>query len=96
MQSRVYQLKELALTLPAGTATGLAFVVDRRHPDYAGCITLAETARHIHEGVGERGTARGYLANTMRELARLGVVDPALNRLERAVKALARPERAAA
>ena len=65
-------------------------------PRDAGCITLAETARHIHEGVAERGTARGYLANTMRELARLGVVDPALNRLERAVKALARPERAAA
>src|ERR1700733_6078875 len=96
MQGRVYQLKELELDLPLCRERGLAFVVDRRHEDYAGCITLAETARLIHQGVGRRGTARQYLENTARELERLGVIDPALQRLLRAVRALAVPERAAA
>ena len=96
MQSRVYCLKELELNLPSGRAKGLAFVVDRKHNHYAGCITLTETARLIHQGVGRRGTARQYLENTARELERLGVVDPSLQRLDRAVRALAAQERQAA
>jgi cation transport protein ChaC len=96
MQSRVYQLKELELDLALRRERGLAFVVDRRHEDYAGCITLAETARLIHQGVGRRGTARQYLENTAAELERLGVIDPALQRLLRAVRTPAVPERAAA
>jgi len=89
MQSRVYRLQELELELPPGGAKGLAFVVDRGHRNYAGGLSVAETARLIHQGVGRRGTARQYLESTMRELARLGVVDRSLHRLERAVRALA-------
>jgi cation transport protein ChaC len=96
MQSRIYRLKELELYLPSGRATGLAFVVDRNHSLYTGCLTLAETARLIHQGVGRRGTARQYLENTVRELERLGVVDPALHRLERAVRLVGEEDRAAA
>jgi cation transport protein ChaC len=96
MQSRIYRLKELELHLPFGQAKGLAFVVDRSHRHYTGCLSLADTARLIHQGVGRRGTARQYLENTVRELERLGVVDRSLHRLEREVRMLAAGERAAA
>ena len=68
MQSQVYRLEELSVRLPRGRAKALAFVVDRRHPNYAGALSLAETARLIHQGVGRRGTARHYLERTVREL----------------------------
>lgn len=96
MQSRVYRLKELELDLPFGRAKGLAFIVDRNHRLYTGCLSLSETARLIHQGVGHRGTARQYLENTARELERLGVVDRPLHRLEREVRMLARSEQVAA
>jgi glutathione-specific gamma-glutamylcyclotransferase len=97
MQSRVYRLQELEIEREGGgTLKALAFVVDRAHRDYAGGLGPTVTARLIHQGVGRRGTARQYLENTVRELERLGVIDGPLHRLEREVKALARPQRAAA
>ncbi|HXQ53659.1 MAG TPA: gamma-glutamylcyclotransferase [Stellaceae bacterium] len=96
MQSRVYHLKEVELHLPVREARALAFVVDRDHRDYAGNLTLDETARLIHQGSGRRGSARQYLENTLAELERLGAVDGPLRQLERAVKALAPAERKAA
>jgi cation transport protein ChaC len=88
MKSRVYRLEALEVELSVGRAEALAFTVDPAHPDYAGGVELGEMARLIHEGVGARGSARDYLAGTMRELTRLGVIDPTLRRLDRAVKAM--------
>jgi cation transport protein ChaC len=88
MKSGVYRLKELPSQIPGSAVPALAFVVDRNHPSYAGNLSLRETARLIHQGVGNRGTSRHYLANTMHELARLGVVDGPLQRLEREVKSI--------
>jgi cation transport protein ChaC len=96
MQSRVYQLKELAVEVPGGQVTALAFVVDRNHRHYAGGLNLAARARLIHDGAGRRGTARQYLDNTMDELERLGVVDQPLHQLARAVKSRAIPMHRAA
>jgi glutathione-specific gamma-glutamylcyclotransferase len=96
MQSQVYQLKEVELHLPVRDAKALAFVVDREHRDYAGTLTVDETARLIHQGTGRRGIARHYLEQTLAELERLGAVDGPLRQLKRAVKALAPGERKAA
>lgn len=88
MQSRVYRLKALRVRLESGrTVMAFAFVVDRAHPSYAGVLSLDETARLIRQGVGHRGTARHYLESAVGELARLGVIDGPLHRLQRHVAA---------
>ena len=90
MQSGVYRLKEMRVRLKGGRLVkALAFVVDRAHPSYAGGLSLAETARLIHHGNGRRGSARDYLANTVEELGRLGVIDRPLHRLQRYVTSMA-------
>jgi cation transport protein ChaC len=96
MQSRVYRLRELAIEAETGTVKALAFVVERGHEDYSGPLSLAETARLIHQGIGRRGSARQYLENTVRELERLGLIDGPLHRLEREVKKMAAGEARAA
>jgi cation transport protein ChaC len=90
MQSRVYRLKALRVRLESGRLVkAFAFVVDRRHPSYAGDLSLDQTARLIRQGGGRRGTARHYLESVVGELERLGVIDGPLHRLQRYVKAAA-------
>ena len=42
---------------------------------YAGRLPIDETARLILQGIGGRGHCREYLANTVRHLEQLGLVD---------------------
>src|SRR5262249_51210947 len=78
--------------LPVHTARGrmpvLALTVRRDHPDYAGRLSLEETARIIAGAAGRRGANRDYLATTARHLADLGLVDAQLTRLTERVEAL--------
>jgi cation transport protein ChaC len=67
----------------------LTFVADLEHEAYAGALGLDETARRIAGAEGRRGPNRDYLARTLAELERLGIRDPALEALGRAVAALA-------
>ena len=92
MTNRTYHLKALPLATTEGVVTGRAFVVDRRHRNYAGYLSLEETARLILQGVGERGPCRQYLEKTVLELRKLGLVDGPMHRLEEMVKALAAKE----
>ncbi|HUK59312.1 MAG TPA: gamma-glutamylcyclotransferase [Stellaceae bacterium] len=96
MKSRVYELRELEVQLPQRRVPALAFVVDRAHPHYAAGLSLAESARLIHQGVGASGTARGYFESALAELDRLGAIDRHLSRLAASVRALSVPERRAA
>jgi glutathione-specific gamma-glutamylcyclotransferase len=66
-----------------------AFTVRRDHPDYAGRLTLEQTAQIIAGAAGRRGTNRDYLAGTLRRLADLGLADARLVRLSERVQALA-------
>jgi glutathione-specific gamma-glutamylcyclotransferase len=89
MKGGVYELRRLPVEMPAGRGEAYAFVVRRSHPNYAGRLPVDETARLILQGIGGRGPCRDYLANTVRQLEELGLVDGPLHRLELAVKALA-------
>jgi glutathione-specific gamma-glutamylcyclotransferase len=89
MANRTYHLREVPLSTPAGTVSARAFVVDRRHKNYAGRLSLEATARLILQGIGARGPCRQYLENTVAELRKLGLVDGPLHRLEVLVKELA-------
>lgn len=92
MGNRTYHLKEVRVHLPSATVKARAFVVDRQHRNYAGRLSLDETARLILQGIGARGPCRQYLENTVCELRKLGLVDGPLHRLEAKVRALAAAE----
>ena len=92
MGNRTYDLREVALSTPAGAVSARAFIVDRSHKNYAGRLSLEATARLILQGIGARGACRQYLENTVAELRKLGVVDGPLHRLEVLVKELAARE----
>ena len=90
MKGGVYSMREVAVGLDGTRAVkARAFVVDRRHKNYAGRLAVEETARLILQGIGGRGPCREYLENTVRQLEGLGLVDGPLHRLEMKVKELA-------
>ena len=64
------------------------FTVRRDHPDYAGRLSLEETARIISGAAGRLGTNRDYLAATLRHLVDLGLPDARLVELSQRVEAL--------
>lgn len=77
-----------------GRVEALAFVVDRRHPQYAGKLPFETQVRLIAGGVGRSGRNPDYLAETVRHLGETGVGDKGLIRLWRAVeRTLSRPSR---
>jgi cation transport protein ChaC len=86
---RVYNLRSLSVRTACGRLKALALTVRRDHPDYAGRLSLDETARIIAGAAGRRGANRDYLAGTVRHLADLGLADAGLSRLAKRVEALA-------
>jgi cation transport protein ChaC len=90
MQGGVYRMREVDVAMRGGrSAKARAFVVDRKHQNYAGRLSIDETARLILQGIGGRGPCREYLENTVRQLEVLGHLDGPLHRLELKVKELA-------
>ncbi|MBI3435680.1 MAG: gamma-glutamylcyclotransferase [Proteobacteria bacterium] len=59
----------------------LAYVVDRRHPQYAGRLTLAEQLRLVCQGVGQSGRNPDYVIETVAALEFLGIRDARLHAL---------------
>jgi cation transport protein ChaC len=86
---RVYDMRKLPVRTHGGNLPAFAFTVRRDHPDYAGRLTLEETAQIIAGAAGRRGTNRDYLAGTLRHLLDLGLADAKLVRLAERVEALA-------
>lgn len=54
----------------------LAFVTRPAHPQFAGDMTLAERAAIIRDAVGENGSCRDYLAQTVAALEQWNLQDP--------------------
>jgi cation transport protein ChaC len=93
MNGGVYRFRTLAAAVESGgTVQTRAFVVDRAHKNYAGRLSIDETAHLILQGIGAKGHCREYLENTVRQLETLGLVDGPLHRLELRVKELAATE----
>jgi glutathione-specific gamma-glutamylcyclotransferase len=91
MTGRVYEMRPVALCMAAGRVRGHACVVRRESPDYAGRLSVEETARLLAVAIGGRGTGREYLANTVRHLEELGIHDALLYRIAARVAQLAEP-----
>lgn len=76
---------------PVGLADGrtvqaLAFLVDRRHAQFAGRLTVAEQVRLVRVGVGESGPNPEYVLETARHLEALGIRDRGLDELVAALR----------
>jgi len=59
----------------------LCFVIDRRHPQYAGDVPLARQAWMVRRAVGVSGRNVDYVMNTFRHLEEMGIEEPRIERL---------------
>jgi len=93
MLGRVYDPRWLEVRFADGSrAQAYAYVVDRRHPQYAGRLALGTLTELITHAAGERGSNVDYLVNTVRHLDDLGIVDSALHELlDSVLSRIARP-----
>jgi glutathione-specific gamma-glutamylcyclotransferase len=83
----VYVERYAPVTLDDGRlVTGLAYVIDRAHEQYAGRLGISELLRHVRQGVGASGANPEYVRNTHEHLLELGVDDPVLARLVRELR----------
>lgn len=69
--------------LPAQCADGtvveaVTYVVDRRHRQYAGRLSLDETLRVVRGAVGRSGRNEDYVLSTADHLEEAGIADPRL------------------
>lgn len=67
--------------------SALAYVVDERHEQYAGPLSVEEQLAMVRAGVGSAGPNVDYVLNTARHLEQLGIRDRALSRLATALEA---------
>jgi len=68
-----------------GAVPALTFVVDRRHPQYAGELAPADAACTIRGARGRSGPNPEYFANTLAHMDELGIRCPRLRAIERAL-----------
>jgi cation transport protein ChaC len=89
MRNRVYSARFVRARIAgARNVRALAFVANRKHPQFAGDLDAAHMARLIAGSVGERGHNIEYLRRTLAHLHALGVPDPHLERVLRDATAL--------
>jgi cation transport protein ChaC len=82
----VYRERRLSVRLEDGrTVDGLAYVVDRGHPQYAGRLAEPDLLRLVRQGQGMSGANSDYVRSTYEHLLQMGVVDATLERLARAL-----------
>ena len=78
MVTGVYIPRWVTLDSPAGRIRAAAFIVDRRHFQYAGRLSQQEMVELVLQGEGIGGRCSEYLANTVSHLQALGLKDRAL------------------
>ncbi|MBD1546478.1 gamma-glutamylcyclotransferase [Roseibium aggregatum] len=83
----VYQESWRKISLGGGeTAEALTYVVDRRHPQYAGALPLADQLGIVIGAVGKSGRNPDYVLSTAAHLEELGIVDHSVGWLAEQLK----------
>jgi cation transport protein ChaC len=78
----VYLERQVPIRLGDGRRVeALTYVVDRRHPQYAGGFAEPEVVRLVRQGTGISGANPDYVRSTHEHLAAMGVMDPLLDRI---------------
>jgi cation transport protein ChaC len=93
MVTSVYIPRLLPVRLTHGSVAALAFVLDRRHTQYAGGLDAPGAAAHIRSAQGASGANPEYVRETVAGLQRLGVHDRGLSEVLRHLDAGARSGR---
>lgn len=76
----VYREVTVAARLQSGNVVpAVTYVVDRRHPQYAGQLTLDETVAQVKGAVGQSGPNEAYVLSTADLLTEAGIADPRLH-----------------
>jgi cation transport protein ChaC len=87
MDRGVYREAVRAMVLADGRRVeGLVFLVDERHAQYAGKLTIEEQVRLVRLGVGESGPNPEYVLETARYLHALGIRDRGLDEVVEALR----------
>ena len=81
MKTRAYTPRWLEVKSAPAPVSAIAFVVDHRHKNYTGRLSLERTLDFVLQGRGQRGACVEYLENTVRHLRALGLRDRSLERL---------------
>ncbi|RDI61902.1 gamma-glutamylcyclotransferase [Microvirga subterranea] len=78
----VYLERRLPVRVGADeTVSALAYVADRKHPQYAGRLSFDEVLRLVRQGQGVSGANPDYVRSTHEHLLGMGIVDPLLERI---------------
>lgn len=64
-----------------GEVEALVYVVNRKHPQYAGRLGLDDQLKFVRQGCGASGTCADYVASTVEHLRELGIADHVLEAL---------------
>ncbi len=88
MITGVYIPRWVTVQTGEGDLAAATFVVDPAHPQYAGRLSVSETAELIVQGYGQRGPCGEYLENTVGHLEALGIDAGWLKRLLHTVRRL--------
>ncbi len=86
MVTGVYRPRTLGARVDGRPVRCRTFTAARTHVQYAGRLSIAETAAMIATAEGVGGTNRDYLANTVAHLDELGIGDGPLHAILRAVE----------
>ncbi|MGB5950293.1 MAG: gamma-glutamylcyclotransferase [Parvibaculum sp.] len=90
----VEALKNVELVDERRRVEALCFIVDRRHPQYAGALPFERQVEIVAGAEGRSGRNPDYLESTVRHLEETGIADRELTRLWHAVaERLPRPDR---
>ncbi len=85
--SNAYKEKILPVSLADGRVVqALSYVVDRRHEQYSGPLTVEEAAVRVKGAIGKSGANEDYLFNTVEHLEALGIRDHWLESVARIVR----------
>jgi glutathione-specific gamma-glutamylcyclotransferase len=82
----VYLERRLSARLDDGRAVAvLAYIADRRHPQYAGRLPFDEVLMLVRQGKGISGRNPDYVRSTYEHLLGMGVIDPLLQRITKSL-----------
>jgi cation transport protein ChaC len=82
-----YRAVLLPLSVAGQAVRALSFVVDRKHPQYAGKLAPEAAARTVRHAVGKSGANTDYVASTVRHLDDLGIAESPLHRVHALLQA---------
>lgn len=81
MPNHVYEPRFVTVRVGQRAVRAIAFVADRRHGQFAGHLSVLQTARMVAQGCGVRGRNLDYLAHTVAHMDELGVREGHLHKV---------------